>query len=178
MPPPPDPAPPESTTTVSAALARLALGWAFAAAALWWVLSTQTTTGPVVTVLGRQLTKADLPALPLVVAGGFLSVLAVIGRRSRPAAASMVLLSMFGVSGWVALWWLAIEPTGDGSVIAPLSPSQGITESDVIVIPTVLVAAASGLGGLIALWQSASPYRAADAPDAPVPLQSFFGSAD
>ncbi len=165
------------TSTVVAALARLVLGWGFAAAALWWVLSVQPATGPVATLLGRQLTKADLPALPLLVAGGLLSVLAVVGRRARSAAVATLLLSLFGASGSLALWWLAIEPAGEGQVVAPITPQHGITESDLVVIPTVVFAAACGVFGLVALVRSAIPLPAAGEPEAPL-LQAMFGSAD
>ena len=143
------------TSTVLAALGRLVLGWWFASAALWWVLSVQPASGPVATILNRNLTKADLPAFPLLVAGGLLSVLAVVGRRARPAAISTVLLSMFGLAGWLAVWWLAIEPAGEGAVLAPITPSHGITESDILAVPTLLISAACGIYGLFELVRSA-----------------------
>jgi hypothetical protein len=143
------------TSTLLAALGRLVLGWWFAAAALWWVLSVQPATGPVATILNRTLTKADLPAVPLLVAGGLLSVLAVVGRRPRSAAISTVLLSMFGLTGWLAVWWLTIEPAGEGAVLAPITPSHGITESDIVAVPTLLISAACGIYGLFELVRSA-----------------------
>lgn len=149
-------------TSVAAALGRLVLGWAFGAAAVWWVLSVQPAGNPVATVLNRQLTKADLPALPLLVAGGLLSVLAVVGRREWSGTVSTVMLSLFGVMGWLAMWWLAIEPAGDGNVIAPITPRHGITESDLVVIPTVLLAAACGVFGLFELLRSALTVQASD----------------
>lgn len=165
------------TTSVPAALSRLVLGWGFAAAAAWWMLSIQPAAGPAATVFGRQLTKADLPAMPLFVAGGLLSVLAVIGHRSRPATISTVLLCMFGFAGWLGVWWLAIEPTGNGAVIAPITPRHGISESDVVVIPTILVSAVCGLFGLLELLRSAAPFPS-EAGDPAVPFQSLFGSSD
>lgn len=167
------------TSTVLGALTRLVLGWGFAGAALWWVLSVQPAAGPAASLLGRQLTKADLPALPLVIAGGLLSILAVVGRRARSAIISTVLLSLFGLSGWLAMWWLAIEPTGDGDVIAPITPRHGLTESDVVVLPTVAVAAICGIVGLAALWHAAVPYRTSGDPgDQPSAVQAFFGLTD
>lgn len=142
-------------TSVAAGLGRLALGWAFAAAALWWVLSVQPAAGPVATVLDRQVTKADLPALPLLATGGLLSVLAVVGRREWSGTVSAVLLSIFGVTGWLAMWWLAIEPAGDGALIAPITPSHGITESDLVVVPTIVIAAACAMFGVFELLRSA-----------------------
>lgn len=166
------------TSTVPAALARLMLGWAFAAAALWWVLSVQPAEGPAATVLGRELTKADLPALPLLVTGALLNILAVMGRRARAATASTLLLSLSGVTGWIAMWWLAIEPTGDGAVVAPLTPRHGITESDLVAIPTAVFAVACGVVGLIELWRSASPYPPTEGPDAAVSVETLFGSTE
>lgn len=170
------------TSTVTAALSRLVLGWAFVGSALWWVLSVQPSTGPVVTLFDRHITKADLPALPLLVTGLLLSVLAVVGRRARRATVSTVLLSLSGVTGWLALWWVAIEPAGDGALIAPITPTHGVTESDIIVIPTMLVAALCGLLGVVQLIRSAAPYPGDGVDgaggDAGLPLTALFGSPD
>jgi hypothetical protein len=159
------------TSTVVAGLARLVLGWGFAAAALWWVLSVQPASGPVATILNRQLTKADLPALPLLAAGGLLSILAVVGRQPRPAMISTVLLSLFAVTGWMAMWWLAIEPAGEGAVLAPITPSHGITQSDIVVFPTILMAATCGVGGLVGLVLSATAEEPRGSTDASVSLR-------
>lgn len=150
---------PTLTPSPLAALARLVLGWGFAATALWWVLSVQPAGGPVATILNRQLTKADLPALPLLAAGGLLSVLAVVARHSRSATIATGMLSLFGTTGWLAMWWLAIEPAGDGAVLAPITPAHGITESDIVVVPTVLIAAGCGIYGLVELVRSAQSPR-------------------
>ena len=166
------------TSTVTAALGRLVLGWGFAALGLLWVLSVQPATGPAATVFVRELTKADLPALPLLVAGGLLSVLAVVGRRARSATISTLFLCLFGAVGWLSMWWLAIEPAGEGAVVVPVTPGHGITESDVVVIPAVVLAAVCGLFGLFELLRSMLPEPAADGSDPGVPVQAFFRSTE
>lgn len=171
------------TSSIPAALTRLVLGWAFVGAGLWWVFSVEPGTRVMFTLLNREFTTADLPALPLLVAGVLLSVLAVVGRRARRATVATVLLFLSGVTGWVAVWWLAIEPAGGGAVFPPLTPAPGITVSDSVVIATTVMAAVCGLGGLVELARSAVPVESAyvdrdEGADSSFALATFFRSED
>jgi hypothetical protein len=166
------------TTTVVAALSRLVLGAAYASAALLWVLATHPQTVALVTLGGRQLTRADLPAVPLLCAGALLAVLAVVGRRARAAAAATVLLAAFGAVGWLGTWWLAVAPEGEGDIVAPISPSHGVTESDLVAVPTLLVAVVCGLAGLLALWRAAASEPDRGDGEGTVAVRALFGGRD
>jgi hypothetical protein len=80
-------------------------------------------------------------------------------------------LSLFAVTGWMAMWWLAIEPAGEGAVLAPITPSHGITQSDIVVFPTILMAATCGVGGLVGLVLSATAEEPRGSTDASVSLR-------
>ena len=122
---------------------------------MWWLFTTPNTERALVSVFGRQVTRADLPAAPLMVTGIGLVVLACIGWRARDARLATVYLVLFGVAGTGAAWWLSVDRSREGVTLLKLGHSHGVTESDLLALPFVAVAVACAVGGLYALRRSA-----------------------
>lgn len=136
-------------TSWSGNLLRGTLGAALFAWAVVWILSASSDKRTLVTIGGHPLTRVDLPAVPLALAGLALIGLAVAGRATRPARAAAVLLVVAGVSGWFAVGWLSQTPIAEGQVLARLSRRHGLTESDLVVLPVLAVGMLAGLAGLV-----------------------------
>jgi len=140
--------------TAAAVLLRLLLAGFFGVTAVLWLLSTEPTAQALVTVQDRQLNRLDLAAAPLLLAGLLLGVLAVLGRRRRPARAATVLLVLSGVAGWAGTWWVSAEPVDEGQTVARLSHGHGLTQGDLLILPVLAVAGICGLAALVTLLRS------------------------
>jgi hypothetical protein len=143
------------TTTRAAVALRLLLGAAFAVLAVAWLFVTEPTGRILGDVGGHLVTRADLAAVPMLLASGSLLVLAAVGRARQPARAATVWFTLAGLVGSAGIWWVATDPLGEGTTVAPLTRSHGLTESDVLALPVLAVAGLCGAAGLVSLVRSA-----------------------
>jgi hypothetical protein len=144
------------TTTRAAVALRLLLGAAFAVLAVAWLFTTEPTGRILGDVRGHLLTRADLAVVPMLLASASLFLLAAVGRARRPARAATVWFTLAGLVGWIGIWWVASDPLGEGTTVAPLTRSHGLTESDLLALPVLAVAGLCGAAGVVALLRSAA----------------------
>jgi hypothetical protein len=104
---------------------------------------------------GHALTRVDLAVVPMLLASGSLLALAAVGRNREPARAATVWFTPAGLVGWIGIWWVVSDPLGEGSTVAPVTPSHGLTESDVLALPVLAVAGLCGAAGVVLLVRSA-----------------------
>ena len=157
-------------TTVGAALLRLLLGCGFAVAAVGWLFVTEPGHRVLLEVGGRQLTRLDAAATPLLVTASLLVALAVVGRQAKPATTATVWFVLAGVVGWVGMWWVSSEPLGEGEVLAKVSETHGLTQSDLLALPFLLIAGSCGVAGLVELARSSRRPPHSDPRTHPVPV--------
>lgn len=133
------------------------LGACFAVAAFAWLFATEPTHRVLLEVAGKQLTRLDLAAAPLFATAGLLVLLSVLGRQARSARAATVWFVLAGGVGWVGLWWVNSDPLGEGEVLTKVSETHGLTQSDLLALPFLLIAGVCGVAGLQGLLRSAAP---------------------
>jgi len=144
-------------TAARATCLRLTLGWIFATSAAGWL----TTTGPgrrvLLTVGEHEFTRLDLPVLPLLATAALLLVLSVVAKAPRAAWAATWYLSLAGALGSVGLWWLTSEPIGDRTTVVRVTPTHGLTLSDLAAAPTLAAATVCCAIGAVSLVRSLRP---------------------
>ena len=138
-----------------AVLLRLLVGAGFGLAGFAWLFHTAATVERALLTVGeRSITRLDVAALPLLVTGCLLVLLATFARRAGPATAATVWLVVSGVLGALGAWWLSIDPLGEGEVLASVDATHGFTQSDLLVLPVLAVAAGCGVAGAVAFVRS------------------------
>lgn len=142
--------------TVGGSMLRGAVALLLMAAATAWVFTTESDRRPLLSVGARQLTRVDLPAVPLALTGALLLVVAVLGRHARPARSAALWLVAAAVLGWIAVGWLSEEPVEEGRVLAEVSATHGVTESDLAALPVLAAGLLSGLVGAVQALRSLS----------------------
>jgi hypothetical protein len=126
----------------------------FAAAGVAWLLATVPERRVLLTVGDHYFTRQDLPAIPLLAASALLLVLAVTSGAERPAWAATVLLGLAGVLGCIGLWWLSADPLGEQGTVLRLTRAHGVTLSDLMAAPILMIAAICAAVGVVNLVRS------------------------